>query len=111
MSTAARLDQALRAAGLPVMGVAIGRKDDKTTWRIDFTADATDAQRAAAAKLMSSFDVTAANAEPDSARDVLGEIDALKTQLAGLQNVLVKKSVIRADEIAGPSRRPTAGLE
>lgn len=29
-----RLDQALRAAGVPIAGVSIGRRDDITTWRV-----------------------------------------------------------------------------
>ena len=36
------------AAVCPIVGVSIGDPGDKTTWRIDFDAEATDAQKAAA---------------------------------------------------------------
>lgn len=100
-SPATFLDQALRAQGIPIVGVSIGHAGDKATWRIDFAPEATDAQKTTAAKMMLSFDEAAAAAEPEVARDLVGEIDALKTRLSGLQNLLVKKSVIRADDIAG----------
>lgn len=43
------------AAVCPIHGVSIGRKDDKSTWRIDFKEEATPAQRAAAAQVVAQF--------------------------------------------------------
>lgn len=43
----------------PIVGVSIGRRDDKATWRIDFAAEATQAERDAAAAVVASFDVAA----------------------------------------------------
>lgn len=34
VNVAARLDRALRAAGHPIIGVSIGRRDDRATWRV-----------------------------------------------------------------------------
>lgn len=50
------IDKALRAAGVPIVGVSVGRATDKATWRVDFAADATSAQRAAAQAVLDAFD-------------------------------------------------------
>ena len=47
----------LTAAGIPVSGISIGRKDDKATWRVDFAPEATDEQKAQAAQIVAAFDV------------------------------------------------------
>lgn len=47
----------------PISGVSIGRVDDKSTWRIDFEADATAEQRAAALAVLKSFDASRPTAE------------------------------------------------
>lgn len=41
----------------PIDGVSIGRKDDKSTWRIDFKTEATPAQQQAARDVVLAFDV------------------------------------------------------
>jgi hypothetical protein len=43
----------------PIIGVSIGRRDDKSTWRIDFAPEATQTQRDAAAGVVASFDAAA----------------------------------------------------
>lgn len=53
---AIELDRALRAAGVPIVGVSIGKAADKSTWRIDFDASATPQQRTQAAQLVATFD-------------------------------------------------------
>ena len=45
------------AAVAPITGVSIGRKDDRSTWRIDFAPEATDDQKAQAAQIVASFDI------------------------------------------------------
>lgn len=52
----------LVANGIPIEGVSIGSLTDKSTWRIDFTLEATEAQRTQAQALLESFD-------PDSVPD------------------------------------------
>ena len=44
----------------PIDGVAIEDPSDKSTWRIDFSASATDAQKAAARNMLATFDLAAA---------------------------------------------------
>ena len=52
------LDQQIKAV-CPIDGVSIGRKDDKTTWRIDFKSKATQAQKDAAQLVVDNFDINA----------------------------------------------------
>ena len=60
-SLTAALDTALRAVA-PIIGISIGRMDDRRTWRIDFAPEATQSQRDAAASVIAAFDVAAVEA-------------------------------------------------
>ena len=40
----------------PIHGISIGRKDDKSTWRIDFKDTATDKEKANAQAVIDAFD-------------------------------------------------------
>lgn len=73
ISVAAHLDTAIRAV-CPIIGVSIGRIDDKATWRVDFAPEATQAQRTAAQTLVDGFDVAAVE-EAETAK--VAAIDAL----------------------------------
>jgi hypothetical protein len=55
-TTATDLHAAI-AAVCPIDGVSIGRKNDKSTWRIDFAPEATDAEKAAADAVKAAFDL------------------------------------------------------
>lgn len=72
MSLSAKLDRTLRAAGLAFDGVSIGRKNDKSTWSVQYGAEPTAAQEQIAASVIASFDpnhpsLVAAEAEQDAA--------------------------------------------
>jgi hypothetical protein len=54
MILAADIDEALKAAGIPIVGVAIVN-GDRSKWRVDFDASATQAQKAAAGTLIANF--------------------------------------------------------
>lgn len=58
MNIAAKLDAAINAV-CPIHGVSIGHADDKQTWRIDYTDEATAEQRQAAQGVVDAFDVAA----------------------------------------------------
>jgi hypothetical protein len=74
MTIAAKLDAAIRAVA-PIVGVSIGRQEDKTAWRVDYAPEATQSQRDAAASVVASFDVAATeNAE----RAETAAVDALE---------------------------------
>lgn len=49
--------QALISDVCPIVGVCIVQPDDKTTWRIDFAPEATDAQKSAAEGVVRTFDL------------------------------------------------------
>lgn len=65
MIIVAELDKALRAAGVPIDGVSMGRADDKQTWRIDFADGVTDEQKAAAEAALKAFDAEAEARKPE----------------------------------------------
>lgn len=54
------LDQALRTAGIPIVGVSIGQNSDRATWVVQFAPEATAAHRTDAAALVASVDVAPA---------------------------------------------------
>lgn len=56
MSFAQQLDAAIREV-CPIVGVSIGDKSDKATWRIDFDDAASGAQKVAALDVVAAFDV------------------------------------------------------
>lgn len=52
-----RLTEKLVAAGVKIDGVSPGDDNDKSTWRIDFAKDATNADRAAAKAIVDAWNV------------------------------------------------------
>ncbi len=75
------LHEALEAV-CPIKGVSVGRVDDKSTWRINFSDEATEAQQAAAMAVCDGF--TFSGAAPPQQRNVEQELDALKAQFDAL---------------------------
>lgn len=55
ISVAAGLDAALKAAGIPIVGVSIGSEADRATWAVQFLPQATAAHRTQAASIVGSF--------------------------------------------------------
>jgi hypothetical protein len=70
MILASDIDEALRAAGIPIIGVAI-TNGDRSKWRIDFMPNATQAHQTAAFALINSFvePTEAARLDQQAARD------------------------------------------
>jgi len=66
----------LIAALAPIDGVSIGKRSDKTTWRIDFKPEATEQQKAAAQAALDAFDI---DAPPDLSKI---DTDTLNAALA-----------------------------
>ena len=58
----ALLDNAIKAVA-PIEGVSIGRRNDKSTWRITFKPEATEQQMADAQAALLAFDTVAFDAE------------------------------------------------
>lgn len=57
MDVAAYLDQQLRAAGIPIVGVKVLAGPDRTGWIVEYLPAATPAQKATAANLLASVAV------------------------------------------------------
>jgi len=55
MSVAAQLDQTLRDAGVPIVGVSIGSLHDRRTWSILFDASATPGDRGRANQIVNTL--------------------------------------------------------
>jgi len=53
------LDTAVRDVCQHIAGVSVGRRDDKATWRVDFTDEATQEERDAVAQVIAAFDFVA----------------------------------------------------
>jgi hypothetical protein len=70
------------AAVCPIVGVSIGRRDDRSTWRIDYAPNATAEQRAAAQATLEAFDLLG-----PAKQAAIDAIDARSASLiaAGLQ--------------------------
>ena len=89
------LDSKLRAAGLPIEGVGIGRRDDKATWRVDWATEPTVQQLAQAQAI-----IDALNIEVEEAKAVEEQGLARAEVIArGIARVLVAKGVCTANEI------------
>jgi len=52
------VDEALKAAGIPIDGVSIGQKADRSTWSVHYGSGATKAQQVAGDALLASVDVS-----------------------------------------------------
>ena len=113
MNKIAELDAVVKAVA-PILGVSVGRWDDRKTWRIDFADAATEEQKRTAASVVASFDYATPSADEtrrdsiarDAGRSALverlgaataAEIDAWveqsATNLAGTRAVL--KSLLK----------------
>jgi hypothetical protein len=89
------LDAAVRAV-CPISGVSIGNPNDKTTWRIDFAAGATDQQKAAALAAVQAFNPNA----PD-VPDIIS--DRQFYQQMAIQGIITQAEAIAA---VGPGTLP-----
>ena len=92
------LHQTMTDAGLSVEGVSIGRRDDKSTWRVDFADTPTDEQRASAASVIAGFDVAAAQAQDGA--DAQARTAAASVSAADVLALLISKGIISTDDLA-----------
>jgi len=80
------------AAVAPIVGVSFGHVDDKSTWRIDFDPQATDAQRKAVNAVLAAFDVA----------EEQGQLEAKEVRdqkIAGLADILIVKGIISEKDL------------
>jgi hypothetical protein len=94
---AAVVDQALREAGIPILGVSIANRADRATWRVDFDPAATAAQRSAAATLLTTVAIDAAAQTAQDQKEAQAQIDAIPIVLKAIVLTLVDQiNVLRA---------------
>lgn len=91
---------AIRAA-CPVESISIGKRDDKSTWRIDFKPEATPQQRAAGQAVIDAFDLSA---PLPPKRNLQKEIDDAMAVIAAL----IKKGTITRQDIDAEKGKPPA---
>jgi hypothetical protein len=56
MNIASLLDQAVKAEGIPITGVSVGKVDDPSTWGIQYAPEATPEDRQRGENLLAGFD-------------------------------------------------------
>lgn len=97
LNTAALVDRALRAAGLPIEGVSIGSPADRATWIPAFTAAATPAQKAAAAALLLTIAIDAPAQALADEQDAQAFVDTLPIWAKALGLAIIDQlNIIRA---------------
>lgn len=74
---AALLDQALRAAGIPIVGVSVGTDADRLSWNVQFDPSATPAHRTQAATILATLATDASALHAQDQRDVRAFLDAM----------------------------------
>ena len=95
-STVSLLDVYARRMELPIVGAIIGRKDDRSTWSIQFSDDATQSDRDQEAETIASFD--------EEAETVLAHESDVDTQLdepvvSALIKVLASETSYTAEQL------------
>ena len=81
---ATALDRALRAAGIPIDGVSVGRPDDRKTWVVQFAEWASKADQQRAQDILEAFDPVAEAAKPKPKSDS-ERLAALEAEVAALK--------------------------
>ena len=92
MVLAARLDRALRAAGVPLDGVSIGSESDRSTWRVSPAS-----AQAAAQPVIDAFD------PDDDAAHATTEMDAAIKQAVDIDGRLSAVVWAIIDQVAPPA--------
>jgi hypothetical protein len=98
--TAERLDRALKAAGIPIIGVSIGSETDRVTWAIQYAPQATAQHRTDGEALRLSFDPAsqAASDAEKADRAARADGDALIQAVAQLDFEERQKLTVKAGQ-------------
>lgn len=68
------------SAVAPIVGVSVGDKDDKSTWKLEFAKNVTDKQKQDALAIVAAFDFSAPSPKP-TIDDRLARIDLTIAEL------------------------------
>ena len=100
------LDLKMQAAGIPIEGVSVGKKSDRSTWRVDFKATATQAHRDQAAAIIAAFNPATDLVEPKTELQMAREeIAKLKAQMKEVAKTIPSVETVEAaavEEAAKP---------
>lgn len=109
MSIAQKVERAIRAVCPNITGVSLGVIGDKATWRVDFTAEATQEQREGAQAAIDAFDV----AREIHNSDIDAQIAALESAAGnynrGVREFMLGMAVI-VKSLNGPDVSVTPGM-
>jgi hypothetical protein len=97
---ASLLDQTLRAAGVPIIGVSIGVIADRATWQVQYDPSASGAQQAQGESIRATFDVNApavVNAELDRQSIQAAAQTVQKANCALMLDVKLNRRLTAAD--------------
>ena len=100
----------LTAAGIPIHGISIGRKDDKATWRVDFAPEATDEQKAQAAQIVAAFDVEKAEHNAGIDAQIAALEGASGGYVRGLREFMLATAVVVKQQ-GGPDFMGNKGMQ
>lgn len=87
------------AAVAPIYGVSIGSPTDKSTWRIDYMDEATDAQKEAAQAVVGAFDPTTSVSVPLTVSSMQAKVALLRSGLLDQVNTWVASQSIETQLI------------
>jgi hypothetical protein len=76
-SIAAIVDHALKAAGIPILGVSLGTLSDRSTWQVQFDPAATPTQQAQAATILASVAIDATAQTVQARLEAQAQMDAI----------------------------------
>lgn len=84
MALATDLDKAVRSVVPSINGVSVGKRDDKSTWRVEFSPGTSDQQKEAARQILAAFNIdSASNADPSTS--FADDIASMKAAIARQQ--------------------------
>ena len=89
VSTAAIVDHAIRAAGIPIIGVSLGDLADRSTWRVQFDPAATPTQQAQAATILATVAIDAPAQTAQARIEAHAQLDASPIYLKAILLALV----------------------
>lgn len=101
----------LSSAEVPVTGISTGRKDDRSTWRVDFAPEATEEQKAQAAQIVAAFDLEKAEHNSGIDQQIVALEAAKPGYPRGVREFMLGVSQIIAQLPGAPDLSQTPGMQ
>jgi hypothetical protein len=95
------LQSAIDAAGIPNVGVRVGRRDDRSTWAVDFKPEATAEQQAQAQVIIASLDLNMLTPDEQDRESVTVDVaESLLLQIAARRQKIADEMALVAPRAA-----------